>query len=57
MYTKGAGESSNDPGFGENRVLEVDLTGGAPEAISTGLFQLPGPSLDTALTMMFGREE
>src|SRR5688572_21632415 len=54
-YTKGADESSNSPGFGENRVLEVDLTAGAPEAISAGLFQLPASRTYTGLVRALER--
>jgi protease-4 len=54
-YTKSSDESSNAPGFGENRVLEIDLTGGAPEAISAGLFQLPATRTYTGLVRALER--
>ncbi len=41
--------------MGENRVLEVDLTGGAPEAISGGLFQAPASRTYTGLVRALER--
>jgi protease-4 len=44
----GSAEASK-PGSGEKRVIEVDLSGGAPEALSGGLFQMPATRTYTGL--------
>jgi protease-4 len=54
-HTRGAAETSSAPSFGENRVLEVDLTGGVPEAISGGLFRLPAARTYTGLVRALER--
>ncbi|HEX6276070.1 MAG TPA: signal peptide peptidase SppA [Polyangiaceae bacterium] len=54
-HTQGSGETSTAPGFGENRVLEIDLTSGAPEAISGGLFRLPATRTYTGLVRALER--
>ena len=54
-HTSGSSGTSSAPGFGENRVLEIDLTGGAPEAISGGLFQLPASRTYTGLVRSLER--
>jgi protease IV len=48
-------EKSTAPGMGEDRVLEIDLTGGSPEAISGGLFQLPASRTYTGLVRALER--
>lgn len=54
-HSKSSSEASNAPSFGENRVLEIDLTSGAPEAISGGLFQLPASRTYTGLVRALER--
>jgi protease-4 len=54
-HTSSSNDASDTPSFGENRVLEVDLTGGAPEAIAGGLFQLPASRTFTGLVRALER--
>jgi len=53
--SQGSGDTSSAPSFGENRVLEIDLTGGAPEVSSGGLFRLPATRTYTGLVRSLER--
>jgi protease IV len=54
-YAPGESGPSSSPGFGDNRVLVLDLSNGAPEAISGGLFQLPANRTYTGLVRALER--
>jgi protease IV len=53
--SSGGGESTSKPGAREKRVLEIDLSGGAPEALAGGLFQMPASRTYTGLVRSLER--